>query len=126
MIHRLFLVYQPGDEQHEEAFLDHKLSCWYVKDRHGKQIRLDPDETKAFEKWRKLVDLSNYKHSKTSVEALCEGWLDENEHKLDPERYAKHVYLLQSFAEFVGISRFGPVLLREIREKWIKTGASYG
>jgi hypothetical protein len=45
-----------------------KLNCWYVKDRHGKQIRLDPDETKAFEMWRKLIDLSNYKHSETSTE----------------------------------------------------------
>lgn len=105
----------------KKPFWIKKLKCWYVADENNRQVRLDPDETKAFEKWRKLIDLSNYKHSETSIEALCEGWLDENEHKLDPDRYAKHVYLLQSFAEFVGLNTKARDLSAADVERWLHT-----
>lgn len=62
------------------------------------------------------------KHIADAYVQHCEGYYQN-----DPEaiRKAKRVCEdIRSHAGEVEANRFGPVLLREIREKWIKTGAS--
>lgn len=102
-----------------KPFFRKQTNCWYVKDSSGGFIRLDPDEEKAFAMWRKLIDLSNFRHADTSIEALCEGWLDEFQYKLSPDRYERHVYLLQSFAEFVGVETRARDLSSGDVERWM-------
>lgn len=52
--------------------------CWYVKDRSGRAIRLDPDEEEAYRLWQSMRDAaSELRHPKVTIGRLVEAWLSD-------------------------------------------------
>lgn len=76
--------------------------CWYVK-QDGKNIRLDPDETKAFTLWEEFRKLANFRDPNATVEAILEAFAEKLEAEVkDPKRYEGLIGILSRFAESVG------------------------
>lgn len=51
--------------------------CWYVKSEdHLREIRLDPDEDKAYETWREMLDAGSPESATASVAAVVEAYLE--------------------------------------------------
>lgn len=55
--------------------------CFYVKDNHGRFVRLDPDETTAYEIWEQMRAAgASIAHPSVRFSALVSGWLEEYQH----------------------------------------------
>lgn len=89
----------------KKPFFVKARNCWYVKDDQGRKIRLDPEETKAFDMWESMRSLGRYKHSEATVQAICDGWLAFYELKASAARYAKAYGLLADFIDTVGSAK---------------------
>lgn len=88
----------------QKPFFWKARKCWYVKvDRQN--VRLDPDETKAFKLWNKMLELADYQSPDASIEAICEAFLAEIEPSTpSKERFDKIVLLCKQFCIHVGPS----------------------
>jgi integrase len=86
----------------KKPFYRTERACWYIKDKRGRFIRLDPDEDKAFTMWQRMRDLANYKHPAATIEAILEAFLRELEVRITPERMDRYVLFFDGFCDFMG------------------------
>lgn len=63
-------------------------SCWYLKSKTGKFIRLDPDEDKAFEIWRRMLGGQFADGPLVTYQRLAEDFLKANEHRRHETRFS--------------------------------------
>lgn len=78
--------------------------CWYVKSETGAFIRLDPDETVAFELWRRMLAGRFSDGPLVTVQTLVAGYLRENETRRGENRFSILVHYMLLF-----VARFGAV-----------------
>jgi integrase len=80
--------------------------CWYVVGADGKFIRLDPDETKAYEKYGRLLSAADYQSQDATIEAILEAWLESRRPTVSDRVYADFVRVCSSFAIHCGPTTF--------------------
>ena len=79
-----------------------KRACWYVK-VDNQNVKLDPDEDKAFKIWEKMRQLADYNSPDATIEAICEAFLTAIQRKTpSAKRFAKITSLCKSFCLEVG------------------------
>ena len=79
-----------------------KRACWYVK-VDNQNVRLDPNEDKAFKIWEKMRQLAEYDSPDATIEAICEAFLSAIRRKTaSEERFTKITSLCKSFCLDVG------------------------
>ena len=79
-----------------------KRACWYVK-VDNQNVKLDPDEDKAFKIWEKMRQLADYDSPDATIEAILEAFLAAIRRKTpSAERFTKITSLCKSFCLDVG------------------------
>ncbi|HBE69771.1 MAG TPA: hypothetical protein DDW52_16625 [Planctomycetaceae bacterium] len=91
--------------------------CWYVKDSGtGREIRLDPDEDKAYELWRELIDSEAKLTSRASYRRLAEECLKDTYE--DSKNYHKKASRIAAFAKFIGAKQALKINRKDV-VKWL-------
>jgi len=93
--------------------------CWYVKDFLGKAVRLDPDETKAFDLWQRMRDLQDSASPAVTVTTLCDLFLGEYADSFTEPRLKKITQLLESFCTSVGVRKQGREVTKADLKAWL-------
>jgi integrase len=96
-----------------KPFYKKSHGCWYVKDpRTQRAIRLDPDERKAYDMWRRLLDASAPLTTSVPLRRLAEHFLNETcEANRGFEERARHI---AAFVEHVGSKQASDVSPRDV------------
>lgn len=75
--------------------------CWFFK-LHEKNVRLDPNEKKAFDLWEEHRKLANFRDPNVTVEVLLEAFAEKLEGEVNKNRYDVLIGFLSKFADHVG------------------------
>lgn len=75
-----------------------RLACWYVKNSKGKELRLDPDKTKAFNIWHEMQAAGVSSGENATVAGLIETFFDELEGTVSETRMSALIYYASCFA----------------------------
>jgi hypothetical protein len=94
-------------------------ACWYVTDSDTRQeVRLDPDEEKAFDLWRCMLDSKTSITPIVSFKRLAHEWAetqyDDTQHF---QAVLRHVGL---FVDYIGLKQAKSVTKRDVVE-WLNT-----
>lgn len=85
----------------KKPFYFSQKKCWYVRDQHGKAIRLHTDEQEAYRIWQKMVDAnSDLTHPNVSFAAIVGEWLGEHELSTSAKQFHVTKKRLKAFSEF--------------------------
>jgi integrase len=91
-----------GDIMRKPFYFTQK-KCWYVKDDHGKAIRLDPSEQEAYRIWQNMRNAATtLNHPRSSIGPLVEAWLVEHKPQLTSDRYYAVGNYLGRFVDGLG------------------------
>lgn len=93
--------------------------CWYVKDNAGKFIRLDPEETTAFDIWQQMRVAGNIAHPDVCFAVLAERWLEEIQHQVEPQKLDLMGNYLGQFVDFSDAKRAADIAIGSVL-KWLK------
>lgn len=93
------------------------LKCWYITNpKTRREVRLDPDEDKAFEIWRRMLDAATPITPGVSITRLIEFFLEQNfEDTTAFKTTGRH---LTEFGDHVGVKKAIEVTKRDIVE-WL-------
>lgn len=72
--------------------------CWYLKNKAGQFIRLDPDEEIAFEMWRQMLSGRFTEGPKVQVKTLIRLYLEAHEYRKKEKRFAINWSYLNQFS----------------------------
>jgi integrase len=93
--------------------------CWYVKDDSGAFVRLDPDESTAFDQWHQMRDRQRFDAPNSPVVGTFEAFFREHEDTMSPERFTKMVSFGTSFCKFVGPRTQTRKITRQDAKRWL-------
>jgi integrase len=85
-----------------KPFFRSSHKCWYLKDKAGRFIRLDPDEETAFEIWRQMLAGRFTEGPKVRVKTLIRLYLEANEFRKGESRFAISWSYLNQFSAALG------------------------
>jgi integrase len=87
--------------------------CWYVRDsRTRREIRLDPNEEKAWEMWRNLSDTSAPITPQVPLKRLIEHFLNQTYEA--SKAFERRAVLVVAFANYIGVRLATDVTKRDI------------
>lgn len=96
-----------------KPFYKKSHKCWYVADQKTKRaIRLDPDEAKAYELWRRLLDASAPLAPNVPLRRLAEHFLDSTYEA--SRAFDERARLIAAFVDFVGSRQAIDVTRRDV------------
>lgn len=109
-----------------KPFFKKSHQCWYVKDKNGREIRLDPAEERAFKLWERMRS-SELKITDPDVRMpkVVSVFLNEYEHTVTPARYKLVEHYATEFS-----ARFQGTKLHAIKaadvSKWVREKKGWG
>ncbi len=94
-----------------------RLNCWYVKSSSGREIRLDPDKTRAFALWHDLAAQLEHRGTLATWTGVSHAFLEEHRRELSKSRYDDLERYAASFAIFYS----GPVakITKKVVYDWL-------
>jgi len=88
--------------------------CWYLKDKAGRFIRLDPDEETAFEIWRQMLAGRFTEGPKVRVKTLVRLYLEAHEYRKGEKRFAINWSYLNQFSDAIGNKQVSALQINDV------------
>lgn len=85
-----------------KPFFRSSHQCWYLKDKAGRFIRLDPDEETAFELWRQMLAGRFTEGPKVRIKTLVRLYLEAHEYRKGEKRFSINWSYLKQFSAALG------------------------
>jgi len=97
-----------------KPFFRSSHKCWYLKDKAGRFIRLDPDEETAFEIWRQMLSGRFSEGPKVRIKTLIRLYLEAHEYRKKEKRFIINWSYLNQFSTALGNKQVSSLQVRDV------------